>query len=139
MEQEITQDLLRNTMMGLLDIQFEKITPQQVVATMPVDHRTCQHYGLLHGGASVALAESVASVGACLSAGPGRTAVGMEINANHIRSKRSGRVKAVGTAVHVGRSSSVWEVRITDEESRLVCLSRCTLAFVPEPSSGKDA
>lgn len=123
------------TLTETLGIKFEEITPQRVTATMPVDHRTVQPFGVLHGGASVALAETVASVGAYQHAGEGRTAVGMEINANHLRSKRSGVVKAVATPVHVGRSTSVWEVRISDEEEKLVCISRCTLAFVSIPNS----
>lgn len=117
-------------LVGHLGIEFEEVTPERVIATMPVDHRTVQPFGILHGGASVALAETVASVGAVLNAGEGRTAVGMEINANHVRPRSSGRVRAVGTPAHVGKSSTVWEVRITDEQGKLVCLSRCTLAFV---------
>lgn len=117
-------------MVETLGIVLEEVTPERVVATMPVDHRTRQPFGLLHGGASVALAETVASIGAALNAGEGRTAVGMEINANHIRSKREGTVRAVATPAHIGRSTSVWEIRITDEEGQLICLSRCTLAFV---------
>lgn len=124
------QDERQQTMVTTLGIQFEEATPERVVATMPVDDRTRQPFGLLHGGASVALAETVASVGAALNAGPGRTAVGMEINANHIRPKRDGLVRAVATPAHVGRSSSIWEIRITDEKDKLICLSRCTLAFV---------
>lgn len=118
------------TLLGALGISLEEATPQRVVATMPVDHRTVQPLGILHGGASVALAETAASIGAALNAGEGRTAVGMEINANHIRPKRQGMVRAVATPVHIGRNSSVWEVRIADEADRLVCISRCTLAFV---------
>lgn len=124
------QDDRQQTMVTTLGIQFEEATPERVVATMPVDDRTRQPFGLLHGGASVALAETVASVGAALNAGPGRTAVGMEINANHVRPKRDGIVRAVATPAHVGRTSSIWEIRITDENDKLVCLSRCTLAFV---------
>ncbi|MEW8978998.1 MAG: hotdog fold thioesterase [Symbiobacterium sp.] len=125
-----TKPYTEGTMLEALGILLEEITPQRVVATMPVDHRTRQPMGLLHGGASVALAETVASIGAALNAGEGRTAVGMEINANHIRSKREGTVRAVATPAHIGRSTSVWEVRITDEAGQLICLSRCTLAFV---------
>lgn len=113
-----------------LGIQIEESSAERVVATMPVDGRTHQPFGLLHGGASVALAETVASIGAHLNAGEGRTAVGMEINANHIRPKRSGIVRAVATPAHIGKSSSVWEIKITDEDGKLVCISRCTLAFV---------
>jgi 1,4-dihydroxy-2-naphthoyl-CoA hydrolase len=120
------------TILEVLGIEYEEATPERVVATMPVDARTHQPFGILHGGASVVLAETVASVGATLNAGPGRVAVGMEINANHIRSKRSGRVRAVATPSHIGRSTSVWEIRITDEDDRLICLSRCTLAFVEQ-------
>lgn len=119
------------TILEVLGIEFVEETPERVVATMPVDSRHHQPFGILHGGASVVLAETVASVGAHLNAGPGRTAVGMEINANHIRPIRSGLLRALATPAHVGRSSSVWEVRITDEQDRLVCISRCTLAFVP--------
>lgn len=123
-------EVRENTMVGHLGIQFEEVTPQRVIATMPVDHRTVQPFGILHGGASVALAETVASVGAVLHAGEGRTAVGIEINANHIRPRREGLVRAVATPAHVGRTSTIWEIRISDEEGKLVCLSRCTLAFV---------
>lgn len=131
MEKEDFRKVRDNTIVGVLGIEFETIEPDRVVATMPVDHRTHQPFGLLHGGASVVLAETVASVGAALNAGPGRTAVGMEINANHIRPKRSGIVRGVATPSHIGKSTSVWEIRILDEQDRLVCLSRCTLAFVP--------
>lgn len=125
-----TKPYTDGTMVETLGIVLEEVTPERVIATMPVDHRTRQPFGLLHGGASVALAETVASIGAALNAGEGRTAVGMEINANHIRSKREGTVRAVATPAHIGRSSSVWEIRITDEGGQLICLSRCTLAFV---------
>lgn len=118
------------TMVEVLGIEIVEATPDRVVAIMPVDHRTHQPFGLLHGGASVALAETVASIGAALNAGEGRTAVGLEINANHIKSKRSGWVRGVATPVHIGRSTSVWEIRIVDEQEQLICLSRCTLAFV---------
>lgn len=116
-----------------LGIRIEESTPQRVVATMPVDERTHQPFGLLHGGASVALAETVASIGAHLNAGEGRTAVGMEINANHVRPKRSGIVRAVATPVHIGKTSSIWEIKITDEDGKLICISRCTLAFINLP------
>lgn len=122
--------MLESSLINHLGIEFEELSPQRVVATMPVDNRTKQPAGILHGGASVALAETVASVGAGLSAGEGRMAVGQEINANHIRPVTEGRVRAVGTPVHIGRNSSVWEVRIFDDRERLVCISRCTLAFV---------
>lgn len=127
-EQEIREP---QTLVDALGIELIETTPERVVATMPVDGRTRQPYGILHGGASVALAETVASIGAVLNAGEGRTAVGLEINANHIRSKKSGLVRAEALPLHVGRTTSVWEVKITDEAGKLVCVSRCTLAFVP--------
>jgi uncharacterized protein (TIGR00369 family) len=120
---------------GLLDtlgIEIVAAEPGRVEATMPVEPRVHQPFGLLHGGASVALAESVASIAAALNIDRARfMAVGLEINANHLRSKRDGVVTAVGTPAHLGRSTQVWEVRIADERERLVCLSRCTIAVVP--------
>src|SRR5690242_1446549 len=115
-----------------LGIEIVELTPKRVVATMPVDERTRQPFGILHGGASVALAETVASLGAVLNVDLERSsAVGLEINANHLRAKRDGVVRATGLPIHVGRSTQVWEVRIVDEEERPVCVSRCTLAVVP--------
>lgn len=115
-----------------LGIEIIELTPQRVVATMPVDDRTRQPFGILHGGASVALAETVASLGAVLNVDLEKaSAVGLEINANHLRAKREGMVRATATPFHVGRSTQVWDVRIVDEEERPVCISRCTLAVVP--------
>jgi uncharacterized protein (TIGR00369 family) len=115
-----------------LGITIVELTPKRVVAKMPIDERTRQPFGILHGGASVALAETVASLGALLNVDLDRDmAVGLEINANHLRAKREGMVTATGVPVHVGRSTQVWEVRILDESERPVCVSRCTLAVVP--------
>ena len=99
---------------------------------MPVDDRTRQPFGLLHGGASVALAETVASVAGSLNVDLERfSVVGIEINANHLRGKRDGVVTGTATPIHLGRSTHVWDIRIVDEEQRPVCISRCTLAVVP--------
>jgi 1,4-dihydroxy-2-naphthoyl-CoA hydrolase len=115
-----------------LGIEICELTAERVVATMPVDERTKQPFGLLHGGASVALAETVASLGGAMNVDLERfTVVGIEINANHLRAKREGVVTGTGTPIHVGRSTQVWEVRIVDEQQRPVCVSRCTLAVVP--------
>ena len=119
------------TLVTTLGIEIVEMTPARVVATMPVDGRHHQPLGFLHGGASVALAETVVSVGALLAAPEGHTAFGMEINANHLRPVRSGVVTAVGTPVHVGRGTQVWQAEIRDEAGRLVCVARCTLAIVP--------
>jgi 1,4-dihydroxy-2-naphthoyl-CoA hydrolase len=116
----------------LLGIEIIELTAERVVATMPVDERTRQPFGILHGGASVALAETVASLGAIMNVDLERSsAVGLEINANHLRAKREGLLRATATPFHVGRSTQVWDIRIVDEEERPVCISRCTLAVVP--------
>lgn len=113
-----------------LGVEFVELTPERVVATMPVDGRHHQPLGYLHGGVSVVLAESVASSGGFLNCPPGKVAFGSEISASHVRPKRSGTLTAVGVPVHVGRKSQVWEVRITDEDEKMVCVSRCTVAVV---------
>jgi len=115
-----------------LGIEIVELTGQRVIATMPVDERTRQPFGILHGGASVALAETIASIGATMNVDLDQFhVVGLEINANHIRAKKDGRVTGTGTPIHVGRSTQVWEVRIVDEQQRPICISRCTLATVP--------
>lgn len=129
-------DLIRdNATRGLasaLGIEIVELTPERVVATMPVDERTQQPYGLLHGGASVALAETVASLASIMNVDQQRfRAVGLEINANHIRAKSEGIVKGTATAIHIGRSTHVWNIEIVDEQERLVCISRCTVAIIP--------
>ena len=115
-----------------LGIEIVELTPSRVVGTMPVDERTRQPYGLLHGGASVALAETLASLGAIMNIDRQESsAVGLEINANHIRAKREGTVRGTATPSHIGRSTHVWTVQIIDEDDRIVCISRCTIAVVP--------
>jgi len=119
-----------------LGMRLIELTAARVVATMPVDQRTRQPYGILHGGASVALAETVASLGALMNVDRERqTVVGIEINANHMRAKTEGEVTATATPIHVGRSTQVWDIRIVDEAGRPVCVSRCTLASVPKRGS----
>ena len=113
-----------------LGLEFTELAPERVVATMPVDERHHQPFGYLHGGVSVVLAETVASVGGFMNCPPGKAAFGSEINASHVRPKRSGTLTAVGLPAHVGRRSQVWEVRFTDEEDRTVCVARCTVAIV---------
>ncbi len=113
-----------------LGVEFVELTPGRVVATMPVDERHHQPFGYLHGGVSVVLAESVASVGGYLNCPPGKAAFGAEISASHVRPKREGTLTAVGVPAHVGRTSQVWEVHITDENDKTVCISRCTVAVV---------
>jgi 1,4-dihydroxy-2-naphthoyl-CoA hydrolase len=115
-----------------LGIEVLEISPDRVVATMPVDDRTRQPFGILHGGASVALAETVASLASAANVDREEfAAVGLEINANHLRAKRDGLVKATATPVHIGRTTHVWDVRIVDEDARPICISRCTIAIRP--------
>jgi uncharacterized protein (TIGR00369 family) len=115
-----------------LGIEIVELSAERVVATMPVDDRTRQPFGILHGGASVALAETAVSLGAWRSIDRERfAAVGLEINANHIRAKSDGVVRIVATPLHKGRSTQVWSAEIRDERERLVCVVRCTMAIVP--------
>lgn len=118
------------TMMALLDIRYVALTDDALEATMPVDHRTHQPFGLLHGGASVVLAETLGSMAGYLCTEGDQKVVGLEINANHIRAVRSGRVRGVCKAIHTGRRSQVWQIEIFDEEGRLCCTSRLTTAVV---------
>ena len=118
------------TLMQPLGIRFTEIGPDYVRGTMPVDARTHQPYGLLHGGASVALAETLGSTAAGLCVEEGQGVVGIEINANHLRGVREGIVTGTARPLHVGRSTQVWEIRIEDEAGQLVCISRLTLAVI---------
>lgn len=117
-----------------LGMQFTEVGNNYIKATMPVDHRTKQPYGLLHGGASVALAETLGSVGAALTVDPEKYyCVGLEVNANHVRSARGGFVTGTATPGHIGASTQVWDIRIHDERGRLTCISRLTVAILKRP------
>ncbi len=113
-------------------------TPEKVIVTMPVSPGHLQPRGYLHGGASLALAETAASIGASLNAPDGMNVFGQEINANHIRSLQDGTLTAIATPIHVGRTSQVWETLIRDERERLICVSRCTIAVVPYRGKQKN-
>ncbi|MEU6997823.1 hotdog fold thioesterase [Nonomuraea sp. NPDC046570] len=115
----------KGTLAERMGIEFVEASAERVVARMPVEGNT-QPYGLLHGGASVVLAETLGSVGAAIHAGPERIAVGIEINATHHRSATSGHVTGVATRLHGGRTLASYEVKVTDEQGRLVCTSRIT-------------
>ena len=117
-------------MVGLLNIRFEALTDDAIEATMPVDSRTHQPFGLLHGGASVVLAETLGSVAGYLCSEGEQKVVGLEVNANHIRSVRSGRVRGVCRALHVGSRHQVWQIDISDEPGRLCCSWRLTTAVI---------
>lgn len=121
------------TLIDTLGIEILEANSSKVVAKMSVEPKVHQPFGYLHGGASVALAETVASIGAYFSViDRGGMAFGLEINANHLRPKQSGIVTATATPLHQGRNTKVWEIRIQDEEHRDICISRCTLAIVKE-------
>jgi uncharacterized protein (TIGR00369 family) len=119
-----------NTMVRHLGIEFTEIGDDYLEARMPVDDRTKQPMGLLHGGASAALAETLGSIGANFSVEEGKRCVGLELNANHIRAVKSGWVIGHASPLHIGRTTQVWEIRIRDEQDNLVCVSRLTLAVL---------
>lgn len=118
-----------------LGIEFTEIGPDFLRGRMPVDDRTHQPYGILHGGASVALAETLGSYAAMLAVDQSKyRCLGQEINANHIRGVASGFVIGTARPVHIGRRSHVWEIRIADERDKLVCISRLTMAVIDAPT-----
>jgi 1,4-dihydroxy-2-naphthoyl-CoA hydrolase len=118
------------TLIGHLGILFSEIGDDFIRGTMPVDARTVQPYGLLHGGASVALAETLGSMGASMSIADEYQCVGQEINANHVRAARSGLVTGTARALHLGGRTHVWSIEIVNEANKLVCISRLTVAVI---------
>lgn len=124
-------DLGKGNLTSHLGIEFTEFGKDYLIAKMPVDHRTIQPFGLLHGGASVALAETLGSVAATLTLDISKQhAVGLEINANHIRSARDGFVYGKTTPIHVGKRTHVWEIRIENEEKQLISICRITMAII---------
>ena len=123
--------LLKNNMLEHLGIEITLLGDDFITGKMPVDHRTVQPMRILHGGASVALAESLGSIGAYLTVDPEKfQSVGMEINANHLRPVSSGFVYGTAKPIHIGKRSQVWSIEIVNEENKLVCISRITMAVV---------
>ena len=129
---EAIHSFSQNTISNHLGIEFIEIGTDYIVAKMPVDHRTHQPFGILHGGASVVLAETLGSIASfmCMKPEQKQLAVGLEINANHVRSVREGFVYGRVTPIHVGRTTHLWEIKITNEQNKLVCISRLTVAIV---------
>ncbi|MEX2230966.1 MAG: hotdog fold thioesterase [Cyclobacteriaceae bacterium] len=128
---EALNGLSKNTMAERLGIEFTAVGSDYLEAKMPVDARTHQPFGLLHGGASVALAETMGSVAATCCIDLARQfCVGLEINANHIRGVREGYVKGITKPIHIGKKTQVWEIRILNDQEELVCISRITLAVL---------
>lgn len=129
----------RVNMMEHLDITFLEVSEEQLVAQMPVDHRTQQPMGLLHGGASAVLAETLGSVGSlCFIDSSTQAPVGLEINCNHIRSAKSGLVTGTCKPIHLGKKTHVWDIRIENDEKQLVCVSRLTVAIIDKPFQKKE-
>ena len=129
---------INNTRTGsvwdILDIKLVVAQKDKVVATMPIGSNHRQQVGYLHGGVSVVLAESVASLGSVLNIDANQQmAFGLEINANHLRPKREGMLTGTATPIALGRTTHVWDIRITDEDEKLICISRCTVAIVNRP------
>ncbi len=133
---ELVNSLNKNTMMEVLDIQCVEIGDDYVVATMPVDHRTHQPMGLLHGGASAALIETIGSMGSVLLIDVKKQApVGLEINANHLGGLKSGMVRGTGKIIHAGKRTHVWQVDIRDEATdKLICTGRLTVMIIDRES-----
>ncbi len=125
----------QNTLTSLLGIRVTRAESGLLEGEMPVDSRTHQNFGILHGGASVVLAETLGSIGANLLVDADHHAVGLEINANHVRSVESGKVLGVATALHVGKTTQLWEILIRSESGDLVCVSRLTIAVRPKSRS----
>ena len=122
---DLANEMAKGTLMERMGIVFVEVAPDRLVATMPVEGNT-QPYGLLHGGASVVLAETLGSFGSVVHAGPGRVAVGIDVNATHHRAARSGVVTGTATPLHLGSTMASWQVQITDEQGQPVCTSRIT-------------
>jgi 1,4-dihydroxy-2-naphthoyl-CoA hydrolase len=124
----------KGNMAEFLGIEITEVGDDYLKATMPVDHRTRQPYGLLHGGASVVLAETLGSVGAAFVVDRSKyDCVGLEINANHIRGVREGIVTGIARPIHIGKTTQVWEIRIHDSRDKIICISRITVAVLKRP------
>src|SRR5260370_32715792 len=133
-------DMNKDTALSVLGIKLTETTRDRVVATMPITSHHHQSMGYLHGGVSVLLAESVASWGSNLNIDTDRQiAFGLEINANHLRPKREGVLTAIAIPLHRGRTTHIWDIRITDENDKLVCISRCTVAIVERSSENSNS
>jgi 1,4-dihydroxy-2-naphthoyl-CoA hydrolase len=132
---EMLNGFAKDTMNDFIGIRFTEVGENYIKATMPVDHRTKQAYGLLHGGASATLAETVGSVGSAMVIDPEQfICVGVEINANHLKAVRDGFVTATALPLHLGASSHVWEIKIVDAKENLICASRLTVYVIRKKS-----
>lgn len=130
---QILADIHRDTAVAHLGIEFLEVGPDFIRGRVPVDTRTRQPYGLLHGGVSVVLAETLGSCGAAYAAPAGHRAVGLDINANHLRGATAGWVTGTARPVHIGRSTQVWQIDMVDDQGRPTCVSRLTMAVLAQP------
>lgn len=135
-KQPITVELLTavsvNTAAPYLGIEFLEVGDDFIRARVPVDHRTIQPYGLLHGGVSVLLAETLGSCGAAFAAPAGQRTVGLDVNANHLKGTSSGWVTGIARPIHIGRSTQVWQIELTNDAGELTCVSRLTMAMLAQ-------
>jgi uncharacterized protein (TIGR00369 family) len=133
-QQSISIDILtrvsENTAVSYLGIEFLEVGDDYLVARVPVNRQTCQPYGLLHGGIAVTLAETLGSCGAAFSCAPDHQAVGLDINANHLRGVKSGWVTGTARAVHMGRTTQVWQIDMRDDDGKMTCVARITVAVL---------
>lgn len=128
--------MCKNSACEAMGIEITEVGPDYIVGTMPADARTFQPFGLVHGGANVVLAETLGSIGANLLVDNSKFyCVGQEVNANHLRGVRSGKVTGKASLWHAGKSSQVWNIELRDDEGKLTCISRLTMAVVPVPGS----
>ncbi len=137
-EIEALNKLSEDTLTGHLGIEFTQVTDNSITAAMPVDERTQQPYGILHGGASVVLAETLGSVAANFCLEEGYIALGLEVNANHVRSARNGSVIGTATPIHLGKNTHVWMINIENTSGHLICTSRLTVAIRKSRMSIQD-
>ena len=134
---EFLTEIHHDTAPGHLGIEFVEVGDDFIKARVPVDARTRQPHGLLHGGVSVVLAETLGSCGAAFASPPGHRAVGLDINANHLRGVTSGWVTGTARPVHIGRTTHVWQIDLADDSGRLSCVSRITMAILAPESAGR--
>ena len=124
-----------NTAVSHLGIEFVEVGDDFLVARVPVNRQTCQPYGLLHGGVSVVLAETLGSIGAAFCVPEGTRVVGLDVNANHLRGVSQGWVTATARPVHIGRSTQVWHIDLRDDQGRMVCIARLTMTVLPQTTA----
>src|ERR1700739_1667282 len=130
---DVVNQFAANTILEILDIKITEVTENHIVGTMPVDKRTHQVHGILHGGASVVLAETLGSIGASLTIDSSKFyCVGLDINANHLKAVKTGLVTGTAKPIHTGRSTQVWQIEIKNDAGEMVCISRLTMAIVPK-------